>query len=76
MEEYTQYKSICLQTRRQLERGISMIEQFKATLTRQGASENTISAYMRNVRLFLELYEQSTGNPFDNRITAFDGRED
>lgn len=75
MDEYIQYKTICLPTRCQLERGISMLEQFKAALIRQGASENTISAYTRNVHLFLEWYEQSTGNPFDNRITVFDGRE-
>ena len=52
-----------------------MLKQFREELTRQGKSGNTIETYMRNVRLFIDWLEATTGEPFNNRITIFDGRE-
>lgn len=52
-----------------------MIEKFIDELKRQGMSENTILAYGRNARLFIEWIEATTGESFDNRISCFDGQE-
>lgn len=52
-----------------------MLEQFREELTRQGKSQNTIETYCRNVRLFLDWLTATTGEPFNNRISVFDGRE-
>lgn len=52
-----------------------MLNQFQEKLQRQGASENTVQAYYRNVRFFIEWLQATTGQPFDDRISAFDVRE-
>ena len=52
-----------------------MIDRFRAELTRQGFSENTVQTYTRNARLFTEWVQATTGEPFDNQISVFDGRE-
>lgn len=52
-----------------------MLDQFQAELIRQGKSRNTVETYMRNIKLFIDWLESTTGEPFDNRITVFDGRE-
>lgn len=52
-----------------------MIEKFRTDLLNRGASTNTVETYIRNVKLFVSWYEQTTGTPFDNRITVFDARE-
>lgn len=52
-----------------------MLDQFRENLTQQGKSQNTIQTYCRNVRLFLDWLSDTTGEPFNNRISVFDGRE-
>ena len=52
-----------------------MLDQFRAELTQQGFSENTVQTYTRNARLFTEWVQATTGEPFDNQISVFDGRE-
>lgn len=52
-----------------------MLNQFQEELQRQGASENTVQAYCRNARFFIEWVQATTGQPFDDRISAFDVRE-
>ena len=52
-----------------------MLDQFRTELIREGFSENTVEAYTRNARLFTEWVQATTGEPFDNQISVFDGRE-
>lgn len=52
-----------------------MLDQFQAELYRQGKSRNTVETYIRNVQLFIDWLEATTGETFNNRITVFDGRE-
>lgn len=52
-----------------------MLDQFRAELIRQGFSQNTVEAYTRNARLFTDWVQATTGEPFDNQISVFDGRE-
>lgn len=52
-----------------------MLDQFQAELYRQGKSRNTVETYTRNVQLFIDWLQSTTGEPFNNRITIFDGRE-
>jgi len=51
------------------------LEQFQAELMRQGKSMNTVETYIRNVRLFIEWLEYTTGEPFRDQVSVFDGRE-
>lgn len=51
------------------------LEQFRAELIRQGKSMNTVETYTRNVRLFIEWIEHTTGEPFRDQVSVFDGRE-
>ena len=51
------------------------LEQFQAELIRQGKSMNTVETYTRNVRLFIEWIEHTTGEPFRGKLSVFDGRE-
>ena len=53
----------------------SRLAEFECELERQGKSQNTIETYMRNIRLFIDWYEQTTGEPFQDKISIFDGRE-
>lgn len=52
-----------------------MIDEFVEELTRRGASANTVQTYARNIRLFVQWFEGSTGERFDDHITIFDCRE-
>lgn len=52
-----------------------MLDQFKDDLIHQGKSQNTVQTYCRNTRLFLEWLAETTDQPFNNRISVFDGRE-
>lgn len=52
-----------------------MLTKFRDELERRGASPNTVQTYLRNLRLFIQWYEQTTNETFDNKITVFDGRE-
>lgn len=53
----------------------TMLERFRDSLICHGASKNTIENYLRNVGLYIKWHEQSTGVPFDGRVTEFDARE-
>lgn len=51
------------------------LAEFEAELVRQGKSPNTVETYARNVRLFIDWLEHTTGEPFQDKISVFDGRE-
>lgn len=52
-----------------------MLNQFQKELQRQDVSENTVQAYCRNARLFVEWVQATTGKEYDNFISEFDARE-